>query len=199
MFQEVLKQATEKQHQLLEQSMFVNQIMDLSLNLVQYQDILLTNYIVHASFEDALFTGINPSIKQQLQLESRKKLPALLHDLQEAGLSTPHPDNINQRFFFKGKAEILGALYVLEGATLGGSVIVRRLKINPNLQELNLNFNYYQVYGKNLIPNWKQFIAVLNTEVSAAEYQQSINAALKLFNFYADIQKQNADKQSIVR
>src|ERR1700761_4707836 len=140
MLHEALKQATKPNHDQLEQLMFVNEIMNGSLTLQQYRQILVTNYLVHKTFEDYLFDNLSPEIAGRLQIENRKKLAALEADLDELGLEPPELEHTTPQIE-KTDAAILGAMYVLEGATLGGNVIVKRLKVNPQLASHNLNFN----------------------------------------------------------
>lgn len=191
MLHETLKQATQKNHDELEELMFVNDIMSGSLTLRQYKQILNTNYQVHKTVEDFLFNDLSPKVAEKLDLEHRKKLNALVADMQEALLPVLTADNDYTALDLENNdATILGAMYVLEGATLGGNVIVKRLKTNPNLAGLNLSFHYYQVYGDQLIANWKVFCSVLDTQPEDT-FEQSIYGAKKIFDYIASIQQKN--------
>ncbi|RYE33439.1 MAG: hypothetical protein EOP42_08295 [Sphingobacteriaceae bacterium] len=185
MLHEILKQATQKQHDNLEQLMFVNKIMSGTLSVDEYKQILITNYITHARLENQLLNSLTDDLKTKLQVNNRYKLSALEKDLKESGIDFME---INQdktdTVISKNSAAVLGAMYVLEGATLGGNVIVKKLKVNQNLQNLHLNFYYYQVYGSELVTNWKQFCQILNTKVAAEDYETSIQSALKTFDYF---------------
>jgi heme oxygenase len=188
MLQETLKQATRADHDQLEQLMYVGDIMSGNLSLAQYKQLLTTNYLVHKNFEHFLFGSLSPELAEQLALPHRKKLQSLKKDIDE--LNLPEPENdVEETSFNKNDAELLGAMYVLEGATLGGSVIVKRLKTNPNFEGLNLN--YYQVYGEQLIPMWKQFCAILNQQPESSA-EGAINGAKKMFDYIAAVQQQNS-------
>jgi len=190
MLQEILKLATDKQHQDLEQMMFVNKIMDGTLSVEEYKEILQTNYIVHALLEQQLYDSVNPELQDELEINKRRKLPALLKDLDELNIDPQEIELQNKETFITANnATVLGAMYVLEGATLGGNVIVKKLKVNPNLQSLNLGFHYYQVYGADLGKNWKQFLHVLNTKISEENYPISVNSALTVFEYFSTSQK----------
>ena len=89
---------------------------------------------------------------------------------------------------FKNEYAALGAMYVLEGATLGGSVIVKQLGVNPNFTK-NFNFNYYNIYGKELILNWQQFLAYLNS-LPQTNYTDVLSGALNMFKAIIAIAKQ---------
>jgi len=187
MLHEKTKQATASLHDKLEQNMFVGQIMDGSLTFEQYQTILHLNLIIHTAVDDYLFSGLSAELQEKLDIQSRIKLPALLKDFEEVNaavgsqVTDAPPDYIN----LNSDASILGAMYVLEGATLGGNMIVKRLKTNEHLIPYNLNYHYYQVYGDQLGLKWKQFLEVLNA-IPETKHQAATDSAVKLFEQMAN-------------
>jgi len=180
MLQELLKQATSNQHDDLEQLMFVNDIMHGTLTADQYKKLLLTNYLSHAIFEDDLLNNLSPALREELQADERAKFQALEKDLAEMQISIPK-NNPDLKPIPTDDASILGAMYVLEGATLGGNVIVKRLKVNPQLEPLQLGYHYYQVYGDKLVDRWKQFVQILNTRIPQTEHGKAAQAAKDMF------------------
>ena len=200
MLQEILKQATKLQHDQLEQLMFVDKIMNGSLSFSEYKQILLTNYLVHADLEKHLHTGIDSALQQKLQVDKRAKLAALKQDLLELDIGLPKKNLYKNSIpILQNNAAILGAMYVLEGATLGGNVIVKKLKINPNLQNRQLNFHYYQVYGEDLVARWKQFCQVLNTEIDTDDHETCIQSALNIFACFAVAMRQIPKSKSFAQ
>lgn len=186
MLHEKIKQATAHLHDQLEQKMFTGQIMDGSLTFEQYQTILTVNYATHLAVEDFLFDGLSDELRQKLDIENREKLPALLRDLEEINSATSNsPKNAPDFIDLNSDAAILGAMYVLEGATLGGNVIVKRLKTNAQLLPYNLNYHYYQAYGNQLGLKWKQFLEVLNA-IPEAQHEAAIKNAVSLFEYMAN-------------
>jgi heme oxygenase len=192
MLQERLKKDTRPDHDTLEASMFVDAIMNGTLSLPQYRKLLTTNYLTHAAFENLLFSTLPLQLADELQITRRRKLPALLMDLEESQMEVPPPSE-NEDWaasYYNNDPSVLGALYVLEGATLGGHVIVKRLAINPMLNRLDLGFHYYRVYGDDLVPNWKQFCEVLNRQPEAA-YPLILAGARRMFAYIASVQSDN--------
>jgi heme oxygenase len=192
MLQELLKEATKNHHDELEQLMFVGQIMDGSLTPQQYQTLLKANYLTHAYFEEYIYGNLSQSLQAELNIGERIKLTALLKDVEELLIPIPTYQPTIQPLQQPDldDASLLGAMYVLEGATLGGHVIVKRLLVNAHLQQLDLNFNYYQVYGQELINKWKQFCQLLNTRVAPEDYDKAIQSATAMFNniqFFAQL------------
>ena len=153
MLQELLKEATKPHHDELEQLMFVGQIMDGSLAPAQYQMLLAANYLTHAYFEEYIYSHLSPALQDELNISERVKLPALLKDVEELLIPIPVYNGGADALPMPAAddASLLGAMYVLEGATLGGHVIVKRLLVNQHLQTLDLGYHYYQAYGQDLI------------------------------------------------
>lgn len=185
MLQENLKSSTSESHDRLEQLMFVGQIMSKSLTLEQYRQILLTNYVIHEHYEQLLVDQISHGKSLELELQNREKLAALTLDLAEAGLKK---EQIEPQFEANtlptaSEAFALGAMYVLEGATLGGSVILKQLAKNPNFAAMNLH--YYGCYGSQLMEKWKKFVHVLNNEPEE-KHQEVIDGANWMFNEIAE-------------
>jgi heme oxygenase len=182
MLQKILKEKTQTLHDELEHLMFVTEIMNKTLSLDQYKKNIVINYAVHKQLENQLFEAVSDELQSKLNLGSRKKLPALEKDINELNIeegevlwqSNAEPEVLENDAF------ILGALYVLEGATLGGHVIAKNLATNPNFVHQNIPVHYYSVYGEDLMNNWKSFVAVLN-EVSEEHYHFAVNGAIMMF------------------
>jgi len=188
MLQEILKLATKDNHDELEELMFVNEIMNKTITLEQYKTLLATNYIVHAAIESKLHHALDTELKGKLDIENRHKLTALEQDLIEADIEKEELDALDFDFLTLSdynNAASLGAMYVLEGATLGGHVIQKKLRANHAFQDLNLN--YYTVYDQNLMPNWLSFVKVLNTSVPESDYAVAEESAVKMFEHIAEV------------
>jgi heme oxygenase len=190
MLQERLKTATKGNHDELEELMFVNEIMNKTLTREQYKTLLATNYIVHSAIESRLHEALDADLKTILEVDTRYKLAALEQDLEEMEISKADLDALDFDFLKSqdfNNASSLGAMYVLEGATLGGNVIQKKLRANPAFE--NLSLNYYTVYAQNLMSNWLSFVKVLNTSVPEADFAQAEASAVKLFKQIAQVSK----------
>jgi heme oxygenase (biliverdin-IX-beta and delta-forming) len=92
----------------------------------------------------------------------------------------PLPD-LAARFDVSTPAEAFGALYVLEGSSLGGRVILKELK-RRGVSLAGLGF--LDPYGFNTGPRWRAFLAILDREVQSGEQQSdAITGALNTFAF----------------
>ena len=189
MLQDRLKSVTKVNHDELESLMFVDEIMNKTLSVEQYKILLTTNYIIHAELESALHEHLSADVQAKLQIDNRSKLAALQLDLDEMQIRQEELEALDLSFLQieHSNAASLGAMYVLEGATLGGHVIYKKLKANPAFERLNLN--YYAVYQQNLMPNWLSFVEVINSSVPESEFETAERAALQMFNHIADVSR----------
>jgi len=187
MLQKLIKEATQDMHSSLEGLMHVEEIMNGVLSYRQYKRMLVINYLVATEYEPQLIVFIDPITATRLQLHQRIKLDALLKDLIEAEINPA--DLKKEAGFIIDSKNALGCLYVLEGATLGGNIIVKKLKDNKYLAPYNLHFHYYQVYGEQLISYWKQFCEVIN-EQPEQSYQKIIDGANNMFAVFIELCRQ---------
>jgi heme oxygenase len=184
MIANLLRTETAQNHKTLESLMFVNEIMNNSLSIDQYKKLLTINYIIHQKLENLLANMLGSVIAAQLGMKDRLKLNALKRDLDYWNINNLTLPELTFELFVpeKNTAEVLGALYVLEGATLGGNVIKRHILANPNFKNHENGLNYYGVYGEELSTKWKNFVSILNEQVEEADYQRCINSANQTFN-----------------
>ncbi len=192
MIANLLRTETAENHKTLESLMFVNEIMNNSLSIEQYKKLLTVNYIIHQKLENNLANMLDADIAAALEMNSRLKLSALEKDLNYWGIDSLTLPGLDFELYLpqKNTAEVLGALYVLEGATLGGNVIKRHILANPNFKDQDGGLNYYGVYGEELSTKWKKFVSVLNERVEEADYERCINSANQTFNNLINLSKQ---------
>lgn len=194
MISNLLRTETAQNHKTLESLMFVNEIMNNTLSTDQYKKLLTINYIIHQKLENTLANSLDSTIAEQLGMKDRLKLGALEQDLNYWNISTLTLPELSFELFIPEKniAEVLGALYVLEGATLGGNVIKRHLLANPNFKNHEDGLNYYGVYGEELSAKWKIFLSVLNEHVTEVDYERCVNSANFTFNNLIKLSEQIA-------
>ncbi|GGF22615.1 biliverdin-producing heme oxygenase [Hymenobacter cavernae] len=72
--------------------------------------------------------------------------------------------------------QLLGAMYVVEGSTLGGQVITRQLaKADISLR------NYFNGYGAQTGPMWKSFCHLLSEAASETNQDEIVQSASRTF------------------
>lgn len=192
MIASLLRTETAENHKALESLMFVNEIMNHTLSTEQYKKLLTINYIIHQKLENELSNMLDADIAAELDMNSRLKLTALEKDLDYWQIDNLTLPGLDFELFVpqKNTGEVLGALYVLEGATLGGNVIKRHILANKHFEGHEEGLNYYGVYGEELSEKWKTFVAVLNKSVAEADYGACVKSANSTFNNLIKLAKQ---------
>lgn len=177
MFHELIKSATTQHHQDAEKHSYGREIMSRTLTAEQYTELLIANYRYIAAWEKQ-WSNLPFSIPAGLQLESRKKVGLLTNDLNGRGIDVAQLPEFNLPPVNSFHA-FMGRMYVIEGSTLGGAVIGKQLMQNTNLA--GSTFHFYGAYGPMLMPNWKAFLAELNTIEDERDQQECIEAAKQCF------------------
>lgn len=119
-------------------------------------------------------------------LRDRAKLPILQQDLSQLGMSAaeitalPTPENPWRP---TTAAEAMGALYVMEGSTLGGKLIMKSLR---RLPEWTLETpSYFDPYGSETGARWSAFRTQLDA-VPLEDGDAVVDAAKRTFALLED-------------
>ncbi|UZR94542.1 biliverdin-producing heme oxygenase [Chondrinema litorale] len=187
---QTLKSATRKNHDKVEKLAFSSKIMDGSINIDEYSSLILKQYFFHKNIESQLNKVLNDKQKEQLDFSRRRKVHLLKYDmlelqLEEEMLSFSKMPELQ----IKNINDAIGAMYVLEGSTLGGAVIRKKLISNMQIQP-NTTFHYYGCYGTDTGNFWKQFIlqaTVFGNEESAQK--EIVAKATETFEYFENILK----------
>lgn len=155
-----LRRATAGIHAEIERLPLMSRLTSETVTLDDYGCYLRAILAIHAPLEQALYEGLDGTVRDRLGV--RPKLPALLADMEEQGLTfnmpvlavAPAPllpDDLSAR---------VGGLYVLEGATLGGRTIARHLRrlIGEPLGATR----FLDFHSQNTSAAWKGFTSGLN-------------------------------------
>jgi heme oxygenase (biliverdin-IX-beta and delta-forming) len=96
-------------------------------------------------------------------IDARRNSGFILLDLQALG-DQGQPDLADRLPAIASAGEALGALYVLEGSTLGGKMIANMLRKNPALRLGEEHLHFFSGYREQTGSKWTQFLAVLNAQ-----------------------------------
>ncbi len=163
---EKLREATHPSHMAVENKMG---LLKPEITQAQYKDILTLFYRFHKTFEEHLRL-IPSNHATEFYLKDRTKLEGLIKDL---GNQNQDPIGIPQ---LKNEAELWGALYVIEGSSLGGQMIVKHFsKKFPEMPH-----HFFAGYGKNTGPMWQGFLKELSL-LDESWDQDVIEGAKKTF------------------
>ncbi|WCT12221.1 biliverdin-producing heme oxygenase [Mucilaginibacter jinjuensis] len=174
-----LKEQTLTYHQQLEKKL-VSQIKGLNTK-EDYLQLLQLFYGYFGGLEDRINLFIDQNILPDHA--QRRKTGAIADDIlalggepvtKATGDALPEINNADQA---------LGAMYVIEGSTLGGSIISKMISGKLGL---TTGLSFFNSYGENTHQMWDAFKAVLNkqpAEIEAAITEAANNTFLKFKNW----------------
>lgn len=176
MFSEHLKEHTKVNHQQLEIKLLT--ILRSIRTQFEYGKLLSLFYSFFKSLELSIQKYLDP--EDLITYSRRRKVQALVVDLNFVSQAIPplaetdFLPQINDRF------EALGALYVLEGSTLGGNAICGMLKKSmdtPNVDAMT----FFTGHAGDTLNNWKEFLTILNMPYNILEQQSMMRSANDTF------------------
>jgi heme oxygenase len=142
-----LREATAAAHEALERDLDWEARV---ATLPGYRDLLVRLRGFHAAYEPA----IAAALADAPFFDPRRRLPALDADLDALDGAAPDALPAPAAPRLDGPGAALGALYVLEGSTLGGAVIGRRV---ARLHGEGVPLAYYAGRGRATGPLWRAF------------------------------------------
>lgn len=173
---ERLRSETRLEHERLENDL---NLLRTDLTYSSYCQILERFYGFYFPWEQKLSARLPVSLP--LDFEARRKTPKLVSDLRFLG-SDPNAlplcaDLPNLRTL----PELLGGMYVTEGATLGGQLISRHLERTLNLQD-GLGYAFFSSYGPNVGQMWREFRQLLVSVIEPVFENETVVGAKNTFD-----------------
>jgi heme oxygenase (biliverdin-IX-beta and delta-forming) len=92
------------------------------------------------------------------------------------------------------RSSFLGAMYVMEGSTLGGQIISRHLQSMLGLSNSN-GYRYFSGYGAATGEMWRAFLKLLADEAPLLVEMDVVSTAQKMFESFQNFHGQLANKQ----
>jgi heme oxygenase len=161
-----LRAATSREHQELEDRVAVTEQLESSES---YQRMLEAFYGFVKPFEAALAQW--DWQRAGIDFSERRKAALLEQDLQTLGTNPAEVAECGELPEFSTLAEACGALYVMEGSTLGGQQITR-LAEKAGVDDAATN--YFRSYGPRVGEMWKSFGAAVNRFAENAGNEDAI-------------------------
>ena len=182
MIRERIKTETSQNHHDVEAAGYSGQIMSGRLTVEEYKVLITVNLVLNKAFEKQWST-LPFELPKTLQLEQRRKTAALEKDAALLGLAVTGSNEI--QFPVESYEAFMGTLYVFEGSTLGGAIIYKQLKQNPNLSALD-EFHFYSCYGNQSGMMWKVFLDHLTQIEDTSQVDKAIASAKTTFDITKD-------------
>jgi heme oxygenase (biliverdin-IX-beta and delta-forming) len=174
MLAERLKENTSAEHQASEKKMIA------ALKKIErredYVHMLHWLYGFYAPLENLIRNYLDP--ERLPDIDRRSRAGSLLADIRQTGLPTPENDYCTDLPVIGSPARAMGALYVLEGSTLGGRIIAGMIQrqLGPATP-----MRFFNGYGAETLPMWQAFRDFLDLPRPAEEQTATIDAAKATF------------------
>lgn len=183
---DALRQATHRAHESLERRL---RLTSPDLTSREYSETLGRFLAVYTSLEKQIEKHLPAFDRVALDWEWRRKVPLIRRDLEVLGRA----DLIDSARVPAAKvpalesfAQVMGCLYVLEGATLGGAVISRQLSRLFQLGPEN-GAAFFNCYGPAVRKNWQEFCVALERTLSdVPARERAAGAATATFQLFSE-------------
>lgn len=151
---EHLKTGTADLHDSIEKGARMSRLLDPELTRAEYVAFLRSMLTAYEHIENRLMEI--PRLQEVVSdLSRRNKVASLKQDLaamDEADTAAAGAAHLP----IQNLSEAMGVLYVIEGSSLGGQIIAKRLAQLDFVDEKNLNFFHH--YGSELGKYWQRFV-----------------------------------------
>jgi heme oxygenase len=171
MLSEKLKEETKQNHQILEKALVGK--MKAIRSVEEYANLLTFFYSYFGGLETLIDTTIDTA--QLPDSHQRRKTQAIADDIISLGGTVPQKATGQALPRITDHLEALGALYVIEGSTLGGKIISKMMQQQLNLGEKGLSF--FTSYGDKTEAMWESFKDALNQQAQNPEQEAVVIAA----------------------
>ena len=171
-----LKLNTKHQHQILEKKMLSR--MKLVNTPEGYAQLLCLFYSFFGGVELAVDKYIDLKILPDYFL--RRKAAALAYDILELSKPLPLLTLRNDLPEIRDHLQCIGALYVMEGSTLGGKIIAKMMLLQLNKIEMP-GLSFFNGYGDQTMSMWQKFKQAIDVPLSATEAEIIIKSANDTF------------------
>ena len=146
-----------------------------------YRSLLTRWWGFHADFEPIAASLLD----DEAFFGPRRKLPLLeadLHHLGAVSLAMSTIPRIGGSLDLATRQDVLGAMYVIEGSTLGGQVIVRAIRNALGFGDHDAGYAYYAGYGKHeTAAMWREFGNVLRAQ-PLSDHEVIVRGARRTFS-----------------
>jgi heme oxygenase (biliverdin-IX-beta and delta-forming) len=193
MFLQNLKASTAHCHKQLELNNLSQALLSNNVNENIYCNYLILLYSFVKGFEEYIYPELG---RHFLNINDRKKALFIKEDLKALHIAIDKHSLLEEVFFRDTYPDVYlaaGALYVLEGSTLGGQIIVKHLQ---KTMCLGLgNTTYFSGYQQKTGSMWKEFLQqLIALPQSTQQEQQIIKGAITTFKIINGLLSNNKEK-----
>jgi len=178
---EKLRTETRSAHESIEHAIDLER---LTSSLEDYGALLKRFYGFHVMWEAVA----GPTLDEPEFFEPRRKTGLLVKDLLALGLQESDIAALplcQPTVPMANRWDVLGAMYVIEGSTLGGTLIARRTHERLGLMPES-GSAYFRSYGSAVGPMWREFRDKLSDASSPDTDESVISSAQRTFQIMQD-------------
>jgi len=169
-----LRTGTQEWHQKLEDLELSRSILRDDIRMEDYTRYLSAMYGYVQPFEAQAFEQLRAQLPD---IAERRKAHLLEADLRILGLSEAQIETLPKAAIeLDTQAQRMGAMYVMEGSTLGGMVIAKHIHKTLGLDPQN-GASFFQPYGQTLSARWKSFLAAFTDYTLSEQAEQEVITA----------------------
>ncbi len=144
---------------------WANKILDGTANHDEYKNVLKRFYGFYQPLENKI-SSLEDWATNDFNLKNRDKSAFLLEDMKYLNISDQEIAALevceqSQLPDISNMAQALGCMYVLEGATLGGQIVSKKLNEIFGFEQ-GKGSSFFNSYGTNVRPMWKEFGDFIN-------------------------------------
>ena len=159
MLSTILKEQTLDAHRALEKILIPH--LKAIKTTEDYVKILQRFYRFYAPLETQILKNLPSDLIADYLL--RRKSECLANDIQSLTVEVYSPISLtNSAVSINSVAEALGAMYVLEGSTLGGNIISKLIMKSLTMSDV-ASLTFFTGYGSETMAMWEKFKMILNS------------------------------------
>ena len=149
-----------------------------AFDLEQYKRIVSSFYGYLMPLERRM--SASADLRSPVDLSSRRKTPALQDDLNSLGVDSSRVRLCSVLPDLSNESRLIGCLYVIEGSTLGGQIISRRLAETLGLRRES-GAAYFHGYGLETAARWKEFRTAVAGVAPSLKADETLAGARQTF------------------
>lgn len=195
-FLQQLRERTADWHATLEQNILSVNLVSEHVSKEDYRKYLAALYPFTKGFEKYIYPELVSFVDD---IDQRKRTAMLEEDLRKLGQDLAAPEPLDEAYFkamYTDPYAALGALYVVEGSTLGGQLLQKHVQKTLGAEVENKT-NYFAAHGTGTGTMWKHFLTQLTAVADQSGKQENmIDGALRTFRLLDQLMTDESVKQS---
>jgi len=173
-----LKEHTKAIHSQVESVNLAKHIVNHSITLEAYKELLTSNYAIYKAIEQKLIAHKNLVCNDLKAYVNTDKSDSLEKDLLQFGNVQINSIDLSN-ILIESEAEVIGALYVVEGSMLGSLLIANNISKCQALKHLNYHNFFNRHDHKNMVAHWKGFCKIVGKKTFSVEQKRNAGTMAK--------------------